>query len=66
MPAREAPLPLPASRSGMSYVPARHLLQPSGGGGGVHAEPWEDDLDSITPDDSISCVGARRSERLYR
>ncbi|ROW00135.1 hypothetical protein VSDG_03428 [Cytospora chrysosperma] len=64
MPARE--VPLPASRSGMSYVPARHLLQPPGGGGGVHAEPWEDDLDSITPDDSISCVGARRSERLYR
>ncbi|ROV89329.1 hypothetical protein VMCG_09624 [Cytospora schulzeri] len=64
IPARE--VPLPASRSGMSYVPARHVPLPSGGSGGVYSEPWEDDLDSIAPDDSISCVGARRSERPYR
>lgn len=59
-------VPLPTSRTGMSYVPARHVPLPSGGAGGLHTEPWEDDLDSIAPDDSISCVGARRSERLYR
>ncbi|KUI62238.1 hypothetical protein VP1G_09362 [Cytospora mali] len=64
IPARD--VPLPASRSGMSYVPARHAPLPSGGAGGVHSEKWEDDLDSIAPDDSISCVGARRSERHYR
>ncbi|KAK7745967.1 hypothetical protein SLS53_002687 [Cytospora paraplurivora] len=59
-------VPPPASRTGMSYVPARHVPQSSGGLGAHHTPQWEDDVDSIAPSDSISCVGARRSERAYR
>ena len=61
-------VPLPASRSGgMSYVSSpRHVQPPPNGMGVPRTEKWEDDLDSIAPSDSISCVGNRRNQRLYR
>lgn len=57
---------LPASHIGSSYVSARHVPLPQSGVGTSHAG-WEreDDLDSIAPSDSISCVGSRGSARLY-
>lgn len=46
-----------------SYVSARHVpLPPSG----VGTSYGDDDLESLAPSDSISCVGSRRSERLYQ
>jgi hypothetical protein len=46
-----------------SYVSARHVpLPPSGVGSSSH---MDDDLESLAPSDSISCVGSRRSERLH-
>lgn len=56
--ARDLP---PASHAGgSSRVSARHVGLPRSGVGSSHAG-WEkeDDLDSIAPSDSISCVGSR-------
>lgn len=63
--ARDLPA-LPASQAGSTRVSARHMALPRSGVGSSHAI-WdkEDDLDSIAPSDSISCVGSRRSARLY-
>lgn len=46
-----------------SYVSARHVPLPPSGVGSSHVD---DDLESLAPSDSISCVGSRRSERLYQ
>ena len=48
------------SRSG-SYVSARNVPLPASAVGSSHAD-WYDDC-SVVPDDSISCVGSRRSGR---
>ncbi|KAK4237223.1 hypothetical protein C8A03DRAFT_16218 [Achaetomium macrosporum] len=58
-------IPLPVSRPA-TYVSARHVPLPESRVGSSHAK-WEeeedDDVDSIAPSDSISCVGSRRSGR---
>ncbi|KAH8751365.1 hypothetical protein F5883DRAFT_209993 [Diaporthe sp. PMI_573] len=46
-----------------SYVSARHVPLPPSGVGNSYVD---DDLESLAPSDSISCVGSRRSERLYQ
>lgn len=46
-----------------SHVSARHVPLPPSGVGSNYAD---DDLESLAPSDSISCVGSRRSERLYQ
>jgi hypothetical protein len=45
---------------------AREVPLPRSGVGSSHAR-WEgdDDVDSVAPSDSISCVGSRRSGRAY-
>ncbi|KAK0387122.1 hypothetical protein NLU13_5435 [Sarocladium strictum] len=53
--ARHIPLP-------MSEVSARHVPLPRSSIGSSHAN-WDDDLDSVVPDDSISCVGSKSSRR---
>lgn len=53
---------------GSSRVSARQMALPRSGVGSSHAA-WDkdgDEVDSIAPSDSISCVGSRRSERLYQ
>lgn len=64
--ARDLPS-LPASRAGSTRVSARHIALPRSGVGSSHAawDKEDDDRDSIAPSDSISCVGSRRSARLY-
>jgi hypothetical protein len=56
--ARHVPLP-------MSEVSARHVPLPMSGVGSSHAN-WDDDLDSVVPDDSISCVGSKSSRQSRR
>ncbi|KAJ0115920.1 hypothetical protein J7T55_004089 [Diaporthe amygdali] len=46
-----------------SYVSARRVPLPASGAGSSYAD---DDLESLAPSDSISCVGIPRSERLYQ
>lgn len=46
-----------------SYISARRVPLPASGAGSSYAD---DDLESLAPSDSISCVGSRRSERLYQ
>ncbi|KND93295.1 hypothetical protein TOPH_02160 [Tolypocladium ophioglossoides CBS 100239] len=61
-------IPLPASQA-PSYVSARDMPLPASGVGSSHAN-WDDDLDSVVPGDSISCVGSRagssRRSRTHR
>lgn len=52
-----------APRRAESYVSARHIPLPASGVGSSYVD---DDLESLAPSDSISCVGSRRSERLYQ
>lgn len=57
-------IPPPASRPSSTYVSARHVALPGSHVGSSHAkwsEDDDDDVDSIAPSDSISCVGSRRS-----
>lgn len=44
-----------------SYLSARNVPLPASAVGSSHAG-WDDDNRSIAPEDSISCVGSRRSE----
>ncbi|KAH8904571.1 hypothetical protein BR93DRAFT_939663 [Coniochaeta sp. PMI_546] len=53
----------PFSRAG-SYMSARNVPLPASALGSSHAD-WDDDYRSVVPDDSISCVGSRRSGRSY-
>ncbi|KAI3393529.1 hypothetical protein diail_4165 [Diaporthe ilicicola] len=46
-----------------SYVSARRVPLPASGAGSSYAD---DDLESLAPSDSISCVGSRRSERFHQ
>jgi hypothetical protein len=57
----------PRSSAGrtVSYASARRIPLPASGTGSSHAE-WDDDMVSVAPSDSISCVGSRRSGRAYR
>lgn len=50
-------VPLPASRA-PSYVSAREMPLPASDVGSSNAG-WNDDMDSVAPSDSISCVGSR-------
>lgn len=52
-----------APRGAESYVSARRVPLPASGVGSSYVD---DDLESLAPSDSISCVGSRRSERLYQ
>ncbi|QPC72964.1 hypothetical protein HYE68_003716 [Fusarium pseudograminearum] len=45
-----------------SYVSARDVCLPMSGVGSSHAE-WDDDMVSVAPSDSISCVGMKPSRR---
>ncbi|KAF4992055.1 hypothetical protein FGRMN_7406 [Fusarium graminum] len=45
-----------------SYVSARNVNLPMSGIGSSHAE-WDDDMVSVAPSDSISCVGMKPSRR---
>jgi hypothetical protein len=56
------PNPRTYSRAG-SYMSARHVPLPASAVGSSRAD-W-DDADSVVPEDSISCVGSRRSGRSY-
>lgn len=65
-------IPLPASeisarhiRLPMSDISARHYPLPKSDIGSSLAG-WDDDLDSVVPDDSISCVGSKSSRRSQR
>ncbi|OIW26785.1 hypothetical protein CONLIGDRAFT_620774 [Coniochaeta ligniaria NRRL 30616] len=51
------------SRAG-SYLSARNVPLPASAVGSSHADRDDDDR-SVVPDDSISCVGSRRSGRSY-
>ncbi|POR36873.1 Uncharacterized protein TPAR_02904 [Tolypocladium paradoxum] len=75
LPATQAPshvsarqIALPATQA-PSYVSARDMALPASGVGSSHAN-WDDDLDSVVPGDSISCVGSRagssRRSRTHR
>jgi hypothetical protein len=49
-----------------SYTSARRIPLPPSGVGSSRAG-WDNDLESVAPSDSISCVGSsRRSSRHYR
>jgi hypothetical protein len=45
-----------------SYISARDVCLPMSGVGSSHAE-WDDDMVSVAPSDSISCVGMKPSRR---
>jgi hypothetical protein len=47
-----------------SYMSARNVPLPASAVGSSHAN-WDDDDGSVVPDDSISCVGSRRSGRSH-
>lgn len=75
LPASQAPshvsarqVALPASQA-PSHVSARDMPLPASGVGSSNAN-WDDDLDSVVPGDSISCVGSRagssRRSRTHR
>ena len=51
----------PASQ-GPSHTSARNISLPMSGIGSSHAN-WDDDLESVAPSDSISCVGSKSSHR---
>jgi hypothetical protein len=54
-----------SSRRARSQVSARHVPLPMSGIGSSHAE-WDDDLISLAPSDSISCVGSKSSRKGHR
>jgi hypothetical protein len=54
-----------SSRRARSQVSARHVPLPMSGIGSSHAD-WDDDLISLAPSDSISCVGSKSSRRGRR
>jgi hypothetical protein len=61
MSARNVPLPPSVATSrGSSHHPWNVPLPPSNVG-----STWDDDTGSVAPDDSISCIGSRRSGRSY-
>lgn len=45
-----------------SHVSARNIGLPMSGVGSSHAN-WDDDMESVAPSDSISCVGSKTSRR---
>jgi hypothetical protein len=54
-----------SSRRARSQVSAREVPLPMSGIGSSHAN-WDDDLISLAPSDSISCVGSKSSRRSHR
>ncbi|KAM0322385.1 hypothetical protein ACHAQA_009452 [Verticillium albo-atrum] len=56
-------VPPNASRT-PSHVSARNIGLPMSGVGSSHAA-WDDDVVSVAPSDSISCVGSKMSRRRY-
>lgn len=52
------------SRAG-SYMSARNVPLPASAMGSSHSDWDEDDGGSVVPEDSISCVGSRKSGRSY-
>jgi hypothetical protein len=54
-----------SSSKARSHVSARQVPLPMSGVGSSHAN-WDDDLISLAPSDSISCVGSRSSRRSHR
>jgi hypothetical protein len=62
-----SPISFPPSASRSNHLAAaRNVPLPPSGVGSSHAR-WEDDDDanSVTPSDSISCAGSRRRGRSY-
>ncbi|KAG7153055.1 hypothetical protein HYQ46_000245 [Verticillium longisporum] len=47
-----------------SHVSARNIGLPMSGVGSSHAA-WDDDVVSVAPSDSISCVGSKMSRPRY-
>ena len=45
-----------------SYVSAKNIALPMSGVGSSHAQ-WDDDMVSVAPSDSISCIGTKPSRR---
>lgn len=58
---------LPRSGVGSSHAnwDAREVPLPMSGVGSSHAN-WDDDMESLAPSDSISCVGSKHSRRTRR
>ena len=54
-----------SSSRGPSQYSAKEVPLPMSDVGSSHAN-WDDDLDSVAPDDSISCVGSKSSRRSRR
>lgn len=54
-----------SSKAPSSYVSARGVPLPPSGVGSSHAN-WDDDMGSVAPSDSISCVGSKTSRRSRR
>lgn len=60
-------IPLPKSGAGSSQVgwEARDIPLPMSGVGSSHAD-WDDDMESLAPSDSISCIGSKSSRRARK
>jgi hypothetical protein len=60
-------VPLPRSGVGSSHAnwEPRDVPLPMSGVGSSHAN-WDDDMESLAPSDSISCVGSKHSRRTRR
>ncbi|KAK7992246.1 hypothetical protein PG988_001040 [Apiospora saccharicola] len=56
---------MPTGAKATMYAKANMVPLPESEVGGSLAD-WDDDKDSVTPDDSISCVGGNRSRRSSR
>lgn len=63
--ARKVPLPMSGVGSSRSPWEAREVPLPMSGVGSSYAN-WDDDLESVAPSDSISCVGSKHSRRTRR
>lgn len=63
--ARRVALPMSGASSSHAPWDARDIALPKSGVGSSHAN-WDDDLESVAPSDSISCVGSKHSRRTRR
>ncbi|KPM40193.1 hypothetical protein AK830_g6399 [Neonectria ditissima] len=61
----EPPIIMGHSNRTPSHMSARNIALPMSGVGSSHAD-WDDDMVSIAPSDSISCIGSKSSRRSRR
>lgn len=59
------PVTMDRSSKAPSRVSARNIGLPMSNLGSSHAN-WDDDMDSVAPSDSISCIGSKTSRRSRR